>query len=446
MAAEIANNPFADMYEMFSLFGQQADRWGRKFVPISAGVNWCKPSPAALQLAALELEHAVTTRNYGNAGGSPPITAALAIVERRLHVNRELEVTLTHGATEGATLVLEYWKRTGAMCQGDTMLTIGPAFALYNRLASDFGLAFYQVLGAANASDAFMPSVDQIEEALAAERPQVIVVLLPNNPLGEFVDEAGLQRICHYASSTGARILVDRVCLMPWDDVDTIARALGPLIAAGQAAVVDSLSKSESLAGLRSGYLVSDAATKAGVVELIKSRFLNPPVFPTATLAALRLAHFDLRLATHMGRLFEKASAEIFSEYPGEEDFRDFLRTATALLPALRAGMAERRRVLIANHAMLCATFTDRLARPLLWQGGFNVALATADMDAAREIADGHALACDRGIGVLTSRCFGAVDGGRLYFVRVGLSLSEADFTEGVARLAAFYDRDRVAV
>lgn len=231
---------------------------------------------------------------------------------------------------------------------------------------------------------------------------------------------------------------------MPWDDADRVARKIGPLVETGFAGAVDSLSKSESLAGVRRGFAVTNAEVKARLVELTKSRFLNPPTFPAATMAAVRLAQYDLRRGNRLGMLFADSADEIFSEYPGGEDFRAFLEEAVAILPEVRAGAARRHETLRRNFKALELAFADRLAGPLLWNAGFNVALATTDMDSAREASDAEALAREKGVGVLTSRCFGVEDRD-FYFVRIGLTLPPFDFTEGLSRLLSFYASRRAS-
>ncbi|MEM9760901.1 MAG: pyridoxal phosphate-dependent aminotransferase [Pseudomonadota bacterium] len=438
------SSPFDLMTSAFALNADQGRVWGRDFLPMSAGVNWAPPSPAIKRLLWRELTDDITTRNYGNPGGISQPVAALELVERGLHRSRKVRVTLTHGTTEAAWLLFEAWRRADAFGAGDRALTLGPAFPYYHRLAADAGLDFVQVVRPDDRTGASLPESAQIAEVLGAKAPRVIVLILPNNPLGEILDEAGLQVICDYVAQGHARLLVDRVCLMPWDNADRVARKIGPLVDTGFAGVVDSLSKSESLAGIRRGFAVTNAEVKARLVELTKTRFLNPPTFPAATMAAVRLAQYDLRRGNRMGILFADSADEIFSEYPGGEDFRAFLEEAVAILPEVRAGTARRHETLRRNFEALELAFADRLAGPLLWNAGFNVALATTDMDSAREASDAEALAREKGVGVLTSRCFGVEDRD-FYFVRIGLTLPPSDFTEGLSRLLSFYASRRAS-
>ncbi len=439
-----AETPFDRMYARFRLFAAQGEVWARDFIPMSAGVNWSRPSEAVVALLTHELVAGVTVRNYGNAGGAPAVTRALDIVERGLHCAPGLTTTLVHGTTEGAYLAMQHWANERAVPRNAAALAIGHTFPLYNRLADDFGLSFHEVLGAMSA-DSFMPSAATIAEALKLHHPRIVFLIVPNNPLGEFVSDEGLGEICRYVASSGARLLVDRVCQMPWDEPGEIPAMLGPLMESGLAVTVDSFSKSESLAGLRAGFVVSDAATKAGIVELIKSRYLNPVTFPTASLAALRLVQFDANVDARLAHVYENACDLIFSEYPRDEAFHDFLADVKAKLPALRAGMRDRRAVLQRNFALLESTLAADLVRPLHWAGGFNVAICSAGMDADREEDHARALAQDSGIGVLTTTCFCTANNASHYFVRVGLTLPHDDFAEGLGRLRDFFGARRSA-
>lgn len=432
------SSPFDTMTSAFARNAAQSKTWGRDFIPMSAGVNWMPTSPVVKRLLCRELCSDVTIRNYGNPGGLSQPVAGLELVERRLHENRKVKVTLTHGTTEAAWLLFEAWRRAGIFSTGDTAMTVGPAFGYYGRLTADFNLTFCQTLRPGDSTGASMPRAEHIAEALHAKAPRLVVIILPNNPLGEMVDDVCLRAMIDYVVENDARLLVDRVCLMPWDDADWLARRLGPLIEMGLAGVIDSLSKSESLAGLRNGFAVTSADLKAQIVELIKTRFLNPPPFPAATLCAVRLAQHDLRLGGRMGALFSDSIDEIFSEYPVDEDFSIFLKEMIAALPELRDGTAMRRATLVQNFKTLEVAFRDRLASPLRWDAGFNVALATNEMDTSLEAEDAEDLACGSGIGVLTSRCFSWEDHDR-YFIRIGLTLPASDFAEGIRRLSAFY-------
>jgi aspartate/methionine/tyrosine aminotransferase len=438
-----ATSPFDRLSQGLGLWPEQARRHGRGFIAMSAGVNWSPPSPAVLTLLKLELALSMTTRNYGHAGGLRPVTRALEFVEDRLHGLNGCAVMLTHGTTEAAWLALQDFQGSGAIARGDRALAIGHTFPLYHRLSLDHDLDFYECLGMTDSSDRFMPRPQNVAAALERLKPRLIFLVLPNNPLGELICPESLQHIVAHVRRHDGRLLVDRVCLMPWDAFDALAALVGPLVLEGKAVMVDSFSKSESLAGLRTGYMVSDSGTKARVVESIKSRFLNPPPFGAATLALTRLAMLGTRTGCRVLSTFAKAQDELFSEYPAQEEFRTFFDAAIESLPHLALGTAVRRRLLRRNFARLEERFAGSVSRPLRLEAGFNVAFALDAMDARREAVDQRELAVAHGVGVLTSSSFCVAPPGRRYFIRIGLTLNAVDFDVGLARLHSYFSNLR---
>jgi aspartate/methionine/tyrosine aminotransferase len=431
--------PFDLMVNALGFIANSASAARRDFINLSAGVNWRPAETKVISLLKRELDLSLSTRNYGNAGGAPVVTRTLESLENHIHGCQGLAVALCHGTTEGANLALDSWRSEGSVQAGDHALAVGHSFGLYHRLATERALLFHDCLGDESNVDTFMPSEQMVAEALEIVSPRVIFLLLPNNPLGEIVDRPTLVRIVDYVRKHGARLLVDRVCLMPWDAPTHVRELIGPLARDGLAMMSDSFSKAESLAGLRMGYIVTDARSKARIVEMIKSRYLNPQVFGSATLALTRAVSYGQRRARQYVRACLSAHDRLFGEYPPSESFRDFLIESTEALPTLALEMAARRQHIQDNFHRLRATFSGRATRALRLDGGFNVALALDAMAAHRETADHLELANIHGVGVLTSRCFCQDPVGLKYFVRIGLTLPGEVFEQGLERLDKFY-------
>jgi len=433
--------PFNQMVKNLERIASHASAADRKFIGLSAGVNWRTPETSVVRLLKRELDLAMTSRNYGNAGGTPAVTRTLESLENHTHHCRGLAVTLVHGTTEGSSLALDCWASSSVLQAGGKALMIGHAFPLYHRLSTDRKLDFHECLGDEANSHSFLPSELAITESLEQLKPKVIFLLLPNNPLGEIINPASLARIVDYVRAHDARLLVDRVCLMPWDAPKLVRDLLGPLVLEGRAAMSDSFSKSDSLAGLRMGYLVTSADMKAQIVEAIKSRFLNPPVFGSATLALTRAASLGEQRARRYLNVVQAAHNRLYGEYPPAESFHDYLDEAAAGLRDICLETAARKKEVHDNFQRLQDVFGNRVARSLRFDGGFNVALALDAMDAQREESDHIELAETHGVGVLTSSCFCQTPVGRKYFVRIGLTLPGQQFAEGLQRLNRFYHR-----
>ena len=222
--------PFNQMVKNLERIASHASAADRKFIGLSAGVNWRTPETSVVRLLKRELDLAMTSRNYGNAGGTPAVTRTLESLENHTHHCRGLAVTLVHGTTEGSSLALDCWASSSVLQAGGKALMIGHAFPLYHRLSTDRKLDFHECLGDEANSHSFLPSELAITESLEQLKPKVIFLLLPNNPLGEIINPASLARIVDYVRAHDARLLVDRVCLMPWDAPKLVRDLLGPLV------------------------------------------------------------------------------------------------------------------------------------------------------------------------------------------------------------------------
>ena len=61
--------PFNQMVKNLERIASHASAADRKFIGLSAGVNWRTPETSVVRLLKRELDLAMTSRNYGNAGG-----------------------------------------------------------------------------------------------------------------------------------------------------------------------------------------------------------------------------------------------------------------------------------------------------------------------------------------------------------------------------------------
>jgi len=433
------HSPFELMYQSFSMFANAGQKWERDFIPLSAGVNWVQGSGVVRNMLHRELESSSTYRNYGNAGGIRPVTDVLEKIECKSSVTKGLKVQLTNGATEGAWLILECLKRDGRIKSGDNSLSLGHCFPLYNSLSKEFELNFNESLGHEYATKSFLPDVDTIQQAVEKLKPKVIFLLMPNNPFGESFSGTELSRICEIVSTSNSFLLIDRVCQMPWDDRASTMRILAPLIVAGNAVVVDSLSKSESLAGLRIGFIITNQLIKQILISITQTRYLNPIVFSSVTLALCRLAEYGANMGNVAVRALRANIDEIFSEYPKSENyeiltdcFEDFL---AQYIPELKI----RQKRLLNNFEQLHLEFGELVIRPLIFKTGFNCTLSINEMRRSSETEDVLNLCNSHGVGVLTEQCFRSSGNYSHYFIRVGLSLEEEDFKNALFRLKEYY-------
>jgi aspartate/methionine/tyrosine aminotransferase len=440
----VVESPFDQMYKSFGFFSRMGKTWKEDFLPMSAGANWIQASPALVEMLQRELSAATTYRNYGRALGLRPVTDLLELVETVLSGKRRsgLRVTITNGTTEGACLCMEALLQQQNLRTGDHALLIGHTYPLYQLLAQKFSLHSTQLLGEDSCETSFLPVIDRVLETLDSTSPRLIFLLVPNNPLGETYNEEQLSRIVDWCANNNAYLLVDRVCQLPWDDRRSLMAAMEPGIVSGRVFIADSFSKSESFAGLRTGFVVTARSWQPTLERLTQHRYLNPVAFSTVTLAMSRLAEVAPNLSASALRLISAHAPALYCEYPKDEA-RLPLAEAFPEFAARYATETERRkRTVRANFEALQDAFEKDSRRPLLLTSGFNVSLELPQMLWNKEIDDQLALGRQHGVGVLTERCFRSrsrCTGN--YFIRIGLSLTEGEFAEGLQRLRTYYFR-----
>ncbi|MFG6464150.1 pyridoxal phosphate-dependent aminotransferase [Roseateles sp. DXS20W] len=439
--------PFSRMYRSFELFGQAAAQAGpgREFLQMSAGANWLDACPSVVRCLHAELDSGLTYRSYGRSAGMLAITDALAHVERRLAGGAcDPQVLLVNGTTEGARLVFELLFRAAASPRREVLI-VGPAFPLYAQLCVTFGLPCVEVLSEVESQTTYLPDIAQVVSDIERRRPALVCLVTPNNPIGERYGDADIAKLAAACLATGTVLLVDRVCMLPWDDPRGLARATATLMEAGLCFIVDSFSKSESLAGMRTGFIVANASNRDLLMHLTRSWWLNPVVFSTLTLAMSRLAVLALHEPQDSGRnagLAADIADRLGREFPTPRSAKPLAQVLAEVLAAYPAELSDRRMVIEANHQTVVAGFGAHATRALKRQAGFNVALTLPGMHAADEMIDQALLAHEMGIGVLTESCFRVSErtSGN-YFVRLGLTLPMASFARGVDLLRRHYLR-----
>ena len=440
-------NPFEKMYASFSLFGKAAKVNKQKFYPLSAGVNWMKSNSAILKLMHFELDSGVSYRNYGNSGGSRVLTDILANIEKKRTKSRlRPSVVISNGSSEGSYLIFEYLKKTKFFKDGDTVMMLSHGFPLYAKLSSQFNLNFVESLYKEHNADTFLSPMDKVLNDINVFKPKLIFLLLPNNPLGERYTDSDLIRFKKKCREHNIKILIDRVCLMPWDDFDQLNQIFIEDIMNGNVFIVDSMSKSESLAGVRTGYIVTNQDVADGVTEIIQYRNLNPVVYSTFSMAISKMFSMSSQYeneSQRIFRLYDFFESELFSGFPSNEDYNIREIITEELFDEYFSELEIHKNHIHKNYSLLNETFSNDALNNLQFQSGFNVALSTSRMKTINQEDDQKKLAVKYNVGILPEFCFrSSVSESENYFVRVGLTIPSEDFKIAIMKLKKFYSKE----
>ena len=231
-----------------------------------------------------------TKLTYGYITGSPALRAAIA----SLYGDRvTADLVLTANGAIGANFLALF----ALVEPGDSVVCVQPT---YQQLASVPKALGAQVRPLRLREDrGYLPDLAELA-GLVDDSTRLIVLNNPNNPTGALMDEALLREIVEIARAHGAWVLCDEVYRMLEHEPGTTAPSVADLYERGVS--TGSVSKSYSLAGLRSGWV-------AGPPEIIE-RCLEVRDYTTIScgalddlLATVALEHRDALLGRNLDLL-----------------------------------------------------------------------------------------------------------------------------------------------
>lgn len=273
----------------------------------------------------------------------------------------------------------------------------------------------------------------------------MVFLLNPNNPLGETYSTKDLKLIEIACRKVHSKILIDRVCQMPWDSKTNLSNVFMDGILEGRVYVVDSFSKSEGLAGIRTGYIVSNPETRDLLLEEIRYRSLNPIIFSTKTLVFCNLANMLIECESNYTRekyrkFFSMYSEHYLSEYPSNERYVDLYDEFEVFFTDYIEDRENHKKHIVENYQIAQEAFDNYKLVDITLQQGFNVAVCLDKMFTENELSDQISLAQDVGVGVLPESCFRYTKSNeKNYFIRVALSITKEDFFRGCLMIKNYF-------
>ena len=225
-----------------------------------------------------------TRLGYGDIVGSPRLRAAVAA----LYGER---ITADHVLTANGAIGANFLALYALVEPGSTVVTVQPTYQQLFSVPDSLGAEVRELR--LREEDAYLPDVDALR-ALTDERTRLIVLNNPNNPTGALIDEPLLREIVEVARERDAWLFCDEVYRKLEHEPGTTAPSVADLYERGVSS--GSMSKSYSLAGLRTGWV-------AGPTEVIR-RCLDVRDYTTISggvlddaLATVALEHVDAVLA-----------------------------------------------------------------------------------------------------------------------------------------------------
>jgi aspartate/methionine/tyrosine aminotransferase len=244
----------------------------------STGVSW-----TLRELAALDPERDLVgeletlSQVYVSGLGDTITRRAVAA----FHGAAPANVRITTGASEAIHALLCLLSEPGA-----NVVLPNPCFSTFEALASGWGFgtrtyALSPSTGFAHAAESILPAVD--------DRTRLVVVNTPHNPTGAVADPREIEKLVAELTPRGIPLLVDEVYHGLYHD------APAPSAAAldGDVIIVGSMSKSLSLSGLRTGWLIDRSPERLEGLIDVRSYFSISNSAAGEHLAAFALTHAE---------------------------------------------------------------------------------------------------------------------------------------------------------
>jgi len=221
-----------------------------------------------------------TWLGYGDIVGSPRLRRAIAaLYGERIGADN----VLTANGAIGANFLALY-----ALTEpGTTVVSVQPTYQQLYAVPASLGADVRAVR--LREEDAYLPDPEAIRAA-AGEKAGLIILNNPNNPTGALVDEPLLREIVEIAREHDAWLLCDEVYRMLEHEAGARPPSVVDLYDKGVSS--GSMSKSYSLAGLRTGWVAGPAEAVRRCLDVRDYTTISGGVLDDA-LAAVALEHVD---------------------------------------------------------------------------------------------------------------------------------------------------------
>ena len=201
------------------------------------------------------IELAETRLSYSHIFGSLKLRHGISSLYKNLNPEN---IIPTHGAVGANNMII-----TTLISREDNMVCVLPTYQQHYSIPASIG-AEVRILKLTMEND-YLPDLDELR-SMVDKNTKMITINNPNNPTGSLIPVDMLKEIAQIAKSVGAYLLSDEVYRSISEDGSYMPSVLDVY---KKGISVGSMSKSFSLAGLRMGWIASNAPE---VIEQVKER------------------------------------------------------------------------------------------------------------------------------------------------------------------------------
>jgi len=236
-----------------------------------------------------------TWLGYGDITGSSRLRAAVAaLYGERIGA----ENVLTANGAIGANFLALY----ALVEPGSSVVCVQPTYQQLYSVPASLGAEVHEVR--LREADAYLPDPEAVRAACDA-RTGLIVLNNPNNPTGALIDEPLLRELVEVARERDAWLFCDEVYRKLEHEPGTTTPSVADLYEKGASS--GSMSKSYSLAGLRTGWVAGPEELIERCLEVRDYTTISAGVLDDA-LAAVALEHMDAVLGRSLAIVRENVA------------------------------------------------------------------------------------------------------------------------------------------
>jgi aspartate/methionine/tyrosine aminotransferase len=197
---------------------------------------------------------------------------------------------------------------------GDAVALPSPGYPCYRHILSALGQHAVQI--ETSPATAWMPTPEQVVQAVAHDGIKGLLIASPANPTGTTISSERLRALITVCRETGVRLISDEI----YHGL-TYARAAETALAYGEdTIVINSFSKYFSMTGWRIGWMVMPPELVRGVERLAQNLYISPP----AIAQSAALGAFDGFEELEANRLAYAANRALLLEELPKSGFASF--------------------------------------------------------------------------------------------------------------------------
>jgi len=248
-------------------------------VKLGPGVGYIQAPDFYGNLLRAGMQNPELAVNYNAPNGEKMTRAGMSLLMNAKTENQkaygEYDVFLTSGATEAIDATVATFSKLNP---DKSVFILGPSYYAGSFSAQYRGIPVKQIVKE-NESSPLFPSVGEVRRKIP-ENAGLIIFTGPNNPTGEIYSENEINELIGFAKARGILVLFDdifgKLSYKNQKNPVQIAQEMGAL---DNLVVVDSLSKSLNIPGIRPGVI---ATTNAAIKNALSDYFIavkcNPPL------------------------------------------------------------------------------------------------------------------------------------------------------------------------